>query len=331
MRPWSRPMATTSRSHASGVLTTEPNGLGQEAEQGKNNVYVFDGATGETKFVSNCGVAGSGGGSKFTPNGRYLVFVSGGHCTPDDTDTADDMFRYDFQTGQIVRLSFGRNGNDGNGNDDRYDAFIHGGGGGFAGSALTENDARTVSADGSVVIFSTKAPLVSHDTNGATDVYMWEEDGHGTCEESDGCISLVSDGVDPHGTEYGIISASGRSIAFQTQRGLSPGDTDGVGDVYVAQVEGGFHTPHPPVHCGSPEACRSAPSGEVAAPVLGTEQFVGPGNSSEQLQCAKGRHRAKRHGQFRCVPNHHRKHHHKKRHHKRVHRRAGAQQGRFKS
>ena len=37
---------------ASGVLTTLPNGLGQTASQGSRNVYAYDTATGETKFVA---------------------------------------------------------------------------------------------------------------------------------------------------------------------------------------------------------------------------------------------------------------------------------------
>jgi hypothetical protein len=140
---------------------------------------------------------------------------------------------------------------------------------------------------------------------------MWEEEGHGTCNEAGGCVSLVSDGVDPHGTEIGVISASGDTIGFQTQRGLSPADTDGVGDVYVAQVDGGFHTPHPPAPCGSAEACRPASTPEPPAPVLGSEQIVTGGNGAGHLQCAKGRHRVVRHGQPRCVKIHSAKRHRK--------------------
>lgn len=297
---------------AEGVLTAQPNALGEKAEDGKENLYIYDAGSGAIRFVTDCGV----GSGRFTPDGRFLAFNSSGHCTSDDTDEQTDVFRYDFQTGELIRLSFGRNGNDGNGNDDEFLAALNGEGGGLAGSALTENGSRAISADGGVVIFQTRAPLVSHDTNAKSDIYMWEEDGHGTCRESGGCVSLVSDGVDPHGTESAVISSSGNGIAFQTARGFSPGDTDGVGDIYVARVDGGFHTARRSTPCGTPEGCRGALGTAPEPPVLGTEQFVGPGNGKEHRQCAKGRRRVVKHGQVRCVKRrHHKKRHRRGRHH----------------
>ena len=116
-----------------------------------------------------------------------------------------------------------------------------------------------------------------------------------------------------------MISASGRDIVFQTSRGLVPDDTDGVGDIYDARVEGGFH-PDPPPPCTSPEACgegnhQAARRHPSSAPT----SFVGPGNAATQLECAKGRHRVNKHGKVVCVPNKPRKHRRHKRH-KRAHR-----------
>ena len=180
-----------------------------------------------------------------------------------------------------------------------------------------EDATRSISADGSTVIFATAAPLVSRDTNtGANpplsatarsgtgcDIYEWEEQGHGTCTEAGGCIRLVSNGVDSHGVFAAALSSSGRDIDFATYANLVPADTDGVTDVYDARVDGGFHAPHPQPACGSPEACRPAPAAQPAPPTLSTPNFIGPGNAKTQLECAKGRHRVKRHGQLRCVPN----------------------------
>jgi hypothetical protein len=263
---------------------------------------------------------GIGGETRFTPNGRYLLFTSWGRLTPDDTDGVKDLYRYDFQAGKLIRLSFGRNGNDGNGNDNAYPASIGAAVGRSTtdiGSELAEDGARSVSEDGSTVIFETAAPLVSHDTNEAIDVYEWEEQGHGTCDEAGGCIGLVSDGLAPHGAGSGVISSSGRDIAFYSLRNEIPSDTDGVGDIYDARIDGGFHTPHPPSPCGGPEACRPSPGAGPAPPTTGTQTFVGPGNSAKHLHCAKGKVRVIRHGQPRCVAKHH-----KKKHHKRAHRRA---------
>jgi NHL repeat/WD40-like Beta Propeller Repeat len=350
---------------AAGVLTTEPNSSGDVAEQGAYNLYGYNSGSGETNFVARiCKAPGqsgsladqecpptfsggypendrglwesqSGNNSHFTPDGRFLIFTSYAHLAPGDTDNAQDLYRYDFQTEQLIRLSFGRNGNDGNGNDSAHPVELPAAGGGVAGGPAETAEAfgRAISADGSTIIFRTTAPLVSRDTNLGThpgcgpeetgcDLYEWMEAGHGTCHEAAGCISLISDGLDVHGIFGGTLSASGRDITFYTPRGLVPADTDGVGDIYDARIEGGFHTPHPPADCGSPEACRPAAGAAPAAPTLGSESFVGPGNSKEHLECAKGKRRVVRHGQVRCVAKHN-----KKKHHKAKHKRAGANRG----
>jgi hypothetical protein len=275
----------------------------------------------------------NGGQALFSDNGRYFFFTSWGRLTPDDTDDVKDLYRFDVQTGDLIRLSVGRNGNDANGNSDEFPIVFQHGIGGQKAFSQAGDEERNISSDGSVAIFRTAAPLVSHDTNASADptcsegvqgtgcdVYMWEEQGHGTCVDVGGCVSLVSDGLDPHGVPNAVLSASGRDITFQTQRNLIPADTDGVGDIYDARINGGFHTPHPPSECGSPEACRAAHEPEPAAPAFSTENFVSGGNGASLLQCAKGRVRRKRHGQLRCVPKHHGKRH-KKKQSKRVHHR----------
>ena len=94
------------------------------------------------------------------------------------------------------------------------------------------------------------------------DIYEWEEQGHGTCDEVGGCVSLVSDGVESPGTNLAVISSSGRDISFHTLRDLIPEDTDGVGDIYDARIDGGFHNAHAPPICGSPRRMSSGPAAE---------------------------------------------------------------------
>jgi hypothetical protein len=325
---------------ATGVLTTEPNANGDSPASGAHNLYIYDAETDQIKFVAqlcsgseqsgavkvpNCGDASDDGSlwvtghfahhhAAFSADGRFLVMEARSRLTSDDTDNTADVYRYDFDTGQLVRVSFGRNGNNGNGNDDAFATEILPGSGGIGdANRLAEDFNRTMSADGAIVIFYTRAPLVSHDTNDAIDVYEWETEGHGSCMQdennSGGCVRLVSDGVDRHGVGgAGVISASGRDITFQTQRGEDPADKDGVGDIYDARIDGGFHYTALPSPCGSPEACRPAPTTAPSTPQFGTEVNVSGGNGREGLECAKGRHKAKRHGQVRCVPNRHRKH-----------------------
>lgn len=341
---------------ASGALTTEPNSQGETAAVGAENLYVYDAGSGLTRFVgrlcsdaersgslpdSACPASltneetagGAEGGSndvslwvpggspeaQFSSSGNFLVFTSFGRLAAGDTDAVKDIYRYDLRNGQILRLSFGHRGNDGNGNDDTFPAQLPLGGGGVSGAEgagvaeLAGDDSRAISADGSLVVFATAAPLVSRDTNAGShpectaegtgcDVYEWEEEGHGTCAEPGGCVALLSDGRSPHGAITPILSASGADLTFETAAGLTPGDSDGVGDLYDARAEGGFPPNTPPPICETGEACHGQP-GTVqlqANPV--TEANRSGGNPPASLHCAKGRHKVKKHGQVRCVP-----------------------------
>jgi hypothetical protein len=286
-----------------------------------------------------------------TPSGNDLVFSSWGQLTPDDTDQTRDIFRFDFLSGELTRISKGRNGNDGNGNNDEFPAELPGSPGGFADvNVMAEEGTRVISADGSRVIFRTAGPLVSQDTDTGEypdcndfeienqpsvqgtgcDIYLWEEQGRGTCEEAGGCIRLISSGKETRGDKEAVISSSGDSIAFHTRRNMIPEDQDGIGDIYVAKVDGGFHNPVAPAECGSPEGCRSSAQGEPSPPTLGTPNFIGRGNAAPHLKCARGKRRVIRHGQVRCVKKrkgHHKKKHRKRRHHKRRHLRAASNRG----
>jgi hypothetical protein len=329
---------------ATGVLTTEPNQLGQSAAQGADNLYVFDAGSGETKFVARLCKAPSESGSlpdprcpnpggsetqsqRLTPDGSFLLFTSFARLTADDTDNVQDLYRYDFATEQLIRLSIGRDGNDANGNDNAFPAELPELGRGLslavAPDVLAEDSGRSISADGSRAIFTTAAPLVSSDTNEAPDLYEWEEQGHGPCAEAGGCLRLVSDGVDRHGIGAGYsMSPSGRDIAFSTPRGLVPDDTDGLADIYDAREGGGFPVATPPHICEGAEGCHGKATEQTLHPSFTSEE-TRHGPEEGHLKCAKTRHRVKKHGEFRCVPNYRKKHHH----HKRSHRRAGAKRG----
>ena len=376
------------------VLTTESNSVGDSAENGANNLYVYDANTNKTNFVaklcsgpemtgtnwskytshnvhrlelgvtsipdkecpsdlgafiytfthpehndSGLFLEGSEAGKvRMTPDGRYMVFESWGRLTPDDTDNVLDVYRYDFETGELKRLSFGHDGNDGNGNDNKFPVAGFNENGGFSGNGLAENGGRTMSTNGSQVLFQTAAPLSGHDVNEGPepgecsgvegtgcDVYQWEEQGHGTCTEAGGCISLISSGAAYHGGVHGVISSSGNDITFGTARELVPGDENGTGDLYDARVNGGFHAVHPRPPCPTLESCRPPREAEPAAPKFGTENFVSGGNNPEQLSCAKGKVRVIKHNQVRCVRK--KKPHHKRHHHKRHHKRAGSRRG----
>jgi hypothetical protein len=112
------------------VLTTAPNGEGETAEEGANNLYVFERDAiypgGHLAFVARLSEEdvtfswsrneGRPGGD-VTPDGRFLVFGSERDLTPDTTSHGvSQVFEYDAQTGGLVRVSIGQDGYNHDGN-----------------------------------------------------------------------------------------------------------------------------------------------------------------------------------------------------------------------
>ena len=251
---------------AKGVLATDPGANGAVAVAGDQNLYVwhYDAAhpAGETRFVAKLDpgdVDPGGSGSPYvyaetTDNGRYLVFATHAalidHGPEADTDTAQDIYRYDAESGALTRLSTDADGAGGNepGRDVRFSPI----------NALNFNPRAVISDDGESVVFLTGEALAATDTNGTTDTYLWH----------DGRVSLISSGRPSYDPSYPVsyqglaagISPSGRDVYFTTTVGLTPDDTDTQLDIYDAHVDGGFALSVPPRCAG--DGCR----GERSAP-----------------------------------------------------------------
>ena len=166
---------------ARGVLTQTPNGQGQVAHAGDNNLYVFERdaqyPAGRTAFIAALSEGDAPLWGKkpsipsqadadqadVTPDGRFLVFASRtDHLTPDDTSTALQIFEYDAQTASLVRVSIGQNGYNDNGNTDTVNATI------TSPSSSSPNgywSGLSVSADGSYVFFESPDGLTPQAVN----------------------------------------------------------------------------------------------------------------------------------------------------------------------
>src|SRR6266498_1721434 len=164
--------------------------------------------------------------SALSKDGRFVAFRSAAtNLVPDDTNNTWDVFLHDQQTGQTTRVSVDSFGNQGNGGSFR----------------------PALSADGAVVAFDSDATnLVMGDTNGASDVFMYEA----------GQTTLVSVGLggapgNSHSTDPSI-SANGRLVAFYSvATNLVNGDTNTCGpfttpgscsDVFVRDLQMGQTT-----------------------------------------------------------------------------------------
>ncbi len=224
----------------------------ETAVAGNHNLYVWTKnaahPAGTTSFVARL-ESSDLGGVRTTTDGRYLIFTT---TTPlvssgpgEDTDGRADVYRYDAESGTMLRISTSVTGSGGNNP-------------GFDVEALRSS----MSADGSMVVFATAEALSPQDTDGVEDVYLWH----------DGRVSLISHGG---GTPFGI-TPSGQDVYFVTNKPLTAADRDVNVDIYDARVDGGFDLSSPAPCSG--EACQgqsSTPPAAAAAPASETLQGAG--------------------------------------------------------
>jgi DNA-binding beta-propeller fold protein YncE len=204
------------------------------AVAGKDNLYVYSQETHSVAFVTIMSDSDieewreeAGNPANVTPNGRFLVFVSHADLTADDTSRsgADQVFRYDAQSGRLSRISIGNEGFDDDGNRSaptpcKINGDICSENASIARALLASRRDPTMSDDGSRVFFESPVgltPQALDDVQIATagevfgerieeetapvyaqNVYEWEAEGVGSCPvgRATGCVSLISDGRD---------------------------------------------------------------------------------------------------------------------------------------
>lgn len=246
------------------------------------NVYVRDRQTGQTTLASISGPGGQAVGGiipRITPDGRYVAFstlaggLPGGH-----PNAAFEAYVHDRQTGHTSRLNVATDGAPANGPsglpalsaDGRYAAFNSTATNLAAGDTTDDEDIYvrdlqtgvttlasvstsgekgnagswypTLSADGRYVTFQSEATnLVAGDTNGHVDLFvrdLWNEQTTRVSVASGGA-QLDAGG----GGESGTLSAGGRFVVFGSDAtNAVPGDTNGVGDVFVRDLQTGTTT-----------------------------------------------------------------------------------------
>jgi hypothetical protein len=236
---------------------------------GLDNLYVWEpssaGRRGHTAFIATLpSAAFTLGEVQATPDGEQLVFTSAADLTPDDTSTVSQVFLYEARREALTRVSKGQDGYNDDGNTTTNPASIY--------SAAHVEGVRTISEDGSEVVFESNAALTSQVHGGTRNVYLWRE----------GNVYLISDGT-PVGEKLGDgyaglvgIDASGQNIFFATEARLVGQDTDELSDLYDARVDGGFPAPRV-VEC-SGEACQGTLSASPAPAAPGSVSPSAQGN-----------------------------------------------------
>ena len=298
---------------AKGVLAVNEDALGESAEAGDRNLYVWrqDAAhpSGQTRFIGALGNDDQPLGQS-TPDGRYLALQTGTPLLATDTDAAADVYRYDADTGELLRVSTAASGT--GGNDDSFDASISRPRlGETTGRTFINDSSPTLSDDGGVIGFSTDQTLSPRDANDEGDLYLWRS----------GRVSLITTGAVNGGlADFNFhggfaLSGSGEDVYFGTEAQLTPSDGDGKADVYDARVDGGFSFAR---SICSGETCQPEP-GESPTPRPLGSQGTGPGNPPTPKSCPRGK--VKRHGK--CVKKPSRKHSSSRDHGKRANHKQG--------
>lgn len=301
---------------AKGVLSEGVNAEGREPLEGAENLYVYERDSehpdGQLRFIATLSVDQDPElSANVTPDGRFLVFRSHRGLTPDVTHSEGpaQVYRYDAHSERLLRVSIGEQGFNDNGNDAQGDAsFVR------AQEGDAQNPARrdpTMSDDGSYVFFQSPAGLTPGALNNrpvtgnphalAENVYEWEAQGRGGCEQASGCVSLISDGRDviegsrvPSAVRLLDVDVTGENVLFETADQLGSGDTDTQVDIYDARVNGGFPAPVSPPPCEASEiplagVCRQAGSTPSVFAAPGSLVFSGPGNTITETRPVTGK------------------------------------------
>jgi len=157
------------------------------------------------------GDAASFGGS-MSADGRFVAFGSlASNLVPGGANGWGDVFVHDRATARTERVSVASDGSSGN----AFSAGAH------------------ISADGRFVVFHSDASnLVSHDTNGACDLFT-----HDRLTRRTERVSVASDGSEVNTDSQDFrpcISADGRFVTFSSEAStLVPGDANGCRDIFL--------------------------------------------------------------------------------------------------
>ncbi len=286
---------------ALGVLTQAANARGQKAQDGHNNLYVH--VEGQPlKFIATDVDNEEGLVSNVTPDGRFLVFLSGAALTSDDTrpQGPSQVYRYDAQTGALVRISIGSNGYNDNGNSGSASARFVEASKGFFGVVGPARADPTMSDNGEYVFFQSPVALAPGALNeveiqGASGRQLAEN----IYEYHDGAVSLIAAGAETsppligeNGTNLIGTDATGANVFFAIAAQLTTQDISTEREYYDARIcttaEPCYTPPAASIPC-SEEGCRPAAPASAVAQAPGSESFAGPGNLTPPPAAATGK------------------------------------------
>lgn len=285
---------------ARGALASNENSNGVKADSGADNLYMLqegaqptfvaalsseDGKKSIKPLANKVGEIGdwaTGLGhrtAEVTPDGESVVFMSNdqefeGHYEEAFGQHLEEVYVFDREDGTDGSLFCASCARDGLKAQENLESERD------LGAFLPVSNALTyqptlISEDGSQVFLDADEPLVSADTNGEQDVYEWERDKSGGCQQSNGCVSLLSGGIGYTSSWLIGADATGNNVFFITRARLVSGEgNDEAYNIFDASADG--TQPVPPPSCTG-TGCQGVPSvpPTFATPPSGTYEGVG--------------------------------------------------------
>ncbi len=311
-------------------LATEVKGVLGASEDGSHVYYAtaagiffwHSGATTPVAAVPGAADPGdyppSTGTARLSPDGTHLAFLSQASLTGYDNidqrtgEPDSEVYLYDADAGQLTCASCNPAGIRPAGPSSIPGAVANG-----ASAAATDSyKPRDLSTDGKRLFFDSRDALTAKDSNTHQDVYQWEAQGAGACQQPNGCLALISGGQSAADAQFIDASGDGSDAFFLSASSLVAADP-GSFDLYDAREGGGFPAAPISIECEG-DSCQPFPF-EPEDPAPGTAAPGGGGNPPVRFPkagCPKGTHRVLRHGNSRCVPKHHRSSHKRASHHR---------------
>jgi Tol biopolymer transport system component len=182
------------------------------------DIFLRDTTTEETLSLAGLGqgaspLFGDSEQATVSEDGNHIVFVTYGQLMSDTNDLLD-VYYYDVVADDFQLVSRGMDGR--------------------AAGVGDDYDVVDITPTGETIAFATEAPLILTDTNGVSDIYVYD-----TADQTLIRSSVRWDGSQSSSASHSpSISGNGLYVAFVTNGQLDPFDSNGLADVYYSDRNG---------------------------------------------------------------------------------------------